>query len=167
MSEPARLSLVVAAAENSVIGRGNALPWRLPDDLRRFKALTLGKPVVMGHRTYQSIGRPLPERSNIVVSRQPALAIAGCIVVPSIEAALAAAQPAAEIMIIGGAQLYEQTLPRASTIHLTRVHARLDGDVRLPALAAQEWREVASEYHPADERHAYAFTYLHLERMSR
>jgi dihydrofolate reductase len=160
------LSIIVAVADNGVIGSGNQLPWRLPDDLKRFKALSLGKPIVMGRKTFDSIGRPLPGRLNIVISRQPGLQIAGCSVVTSLDEAIAAAQPVPEIVIIGGADIYRQILPRVQTIHLTRVHAEIAGDVVFPKLNEQEWREVAKEYHPADERHAHAFTFSTLERVA-
>jgi dihydrofolate reductase len=159
------LSIIVAVADNGVIGSGNQLPWRLPDDLKRFKALSLGKPIVMGRKTFDSIGRPLPGRLNIVISRQPGLQIAGCSVVTSLDEAIAAAQPVPEIVIIGGADIYRQILPRVQTIHLTRVHAEIAGDVVFPKLNEQEWREVAKEYHPADDRHAHAFTFSTLERV--
>lgn len=160
------LSIIVAVAANGVIGSANQLPWRLPDDLKRFKALSLGKPIVMGRKTFDSIGRPLPGRLNIVISRQAGLEIPGCRVVTSIDEAVAAAQPAPEIVIVGGAEIYRQALPQVSTIHLTRVHAEVPGDVRFPELREQEWREVAKEYHPADERHAHAFTFCTLERVA-
>ena len=160
------LSIIVAVADNGVIGSGNQLPWRLPDDLKRFKALSLGKPVVMGRKTYDSIGKPLPGRLNIVISRQPGLEIPGCRVVPSIDEALAAAQPSPEVVIVGGAEIYRQALPKVSVIHLTRVHAVIPGDVSFPELRDEEWREVAKEYHPADERHAHAFTFTTLERVA-
>lgn len=161
------LSIIVAAAENDVIGQDNRLPWRLPDDLRRFKSLSMGKPVIMGRRTFDSIGRPLPGRTNIVVSGQAGLELEGCIVAPSVDAAIAAAGCASEAIIAGGAQIYRQTLPRVGTIHLTRVHVCVDGDVRFPALAADEWREVQCEHHPADEVHPHAFSFITLERISR
>lgn len=168
------LTIIVAVADNNVIGSANQLPWRLPDDLKRFKALSLGKPVVMGRKTFDSIGKPLPGRLNIVVSRQPGLQIPGCTVVTSLEQAIATAQPAAddaakspagEIVIVGGADIYRQALPQVAMIHLTRVHASVPGDVHFPELARNEWREVATEYHPADERHAYAFTFSTLQRV--
>jgi dihydrofolate reductase len=158
------ISIIVAAAQNNVIGSGNQLPWRLPDDLKRFKALSLGKPVVMGRKTFDSIGKPLPGRTNIVISRQRGLQIPGCIVVQSLDEALAAAAPAEEIVVIGGAEIFRQVLPRVATIHLTRVHADVPGDVFLPDLAAEDWRETAAEYHAADERHAHAFMFVTLER---
>ncbi len=160
------LSIIVAVADNGVIGSGNQLPWRLPDDLKRFKALSLGKPIAMGRKTFDSIGRPLPGRLNIVISRQPRLEIPGCTVVTSIDAAIAAAEPASEIVIVGGADIYRQVLPRVQVIHLTRVHAEVEGDVLFPELKARQWREVAKEYHPADERHAHAFTFSTLERVA-
>lgn len=159
------LAIIVAVADNGVIGNSNQLPWRLPDDLKRFKALSLGKPIVMGRKTYDSIGRPLPGRLNVVISRQPGLEIPGCTVVTSIDEAIAAAHPAPEIVIVGGADIYRQVLPRVQVIHLTRVHANVAGDVVFPELKEQEWREVAKEYHPADERHAHAFTFSTLERV--
>lgn len=160
------LSIIVAVADNGVIGSGNRLPWRLPDDLKRFKALSLGKPIVMGRKTYDSIGRPLPGRLNIIVSRQGDLQIAGCRVVASLAEAIAAAGDAPEIVIVGGADIYRQVLPQVATIHLTRVHADSPGDVLFPRLKENEWREVATEYHPADERHAHAFTFSTLARVA-
>lgn len=160
------LSIIVAVADNGVIGSGNQLPWRLPDDLKHFKALSLGKPVVMGRKTYDSIGKPLPGRLNIIVSRKLDLQIAGCQVVSSLAEAIAAAGGAPEIVIVGGADIYRQVLPQVATIHLTRVHADIPGDVQFPKLAENEWREVATEYHPADERHAHAFTFSTLARVA-
>jgi dihydrofolate reductase len=160
------LAIIVAAAENGVIGNANQLPWRLPDDLKRFKALSMGKPMIMGRRTYDSIGRPLPGRLNIVVSRRGDRLIPGCTVVASLEQAITAAAPAPEIIIVGGAEIYRQALPQVQTIHLTRVHASVAGDVYFPSLAPAEWREVATEYHPVDERHAYAFTFSTLQRVA-
>jgi dihydrofolate reductase len=160
------VSIVVIAAENDAIGKGNQLLCHLPDDLKHFKAVTMGKPVVMGRKTYESIGKPLPGRPNIVVTRQRNLAIPGCIVVDSIESAVRAAGDAPEICMIGGAELYRQALPLTHRIYLTRIHAQLDGDVFFPALTMSEWRETHREPHPADERHAYSFTFTTLERAS-
>jgi dihydrofolate reductase len=157
-------SIVVAVAENGVIGNGNQLPWRLPDDLRRFKELTLGKPMVMGRRTYDSIGRPLPGRTSIVVTRQQGLRIDGCIVVNSLEAALDAAGPVPEVVIVGGAELYQHALPRVDLIHLTRVHASIPGDTFFPELDPQQWHEATLARHPVDDRHAHAFSFIELAR---
>lgn len=160
------ISIIVAVAENGVIGAGNRLPWHLPDDLKRFKALSLGKPIVMGRRTFDSIGKPLPGRTNIVVSRQAGLAIEGMIVTPSLDAALAAAGAVPEVVVIGGAEIFRQVLPRTGVVHLTRVHARIPGDVVFPELDPGTWRETAMEHHAADERHQYAFTFVTLERVA-
>jgi dihydrofolate reductase len=161
-----RISIVVAAAENGVIGAGNALPWHLPDDLKRFKALTMGKPILMGRKTHESIGRPLPGRTNIVISRQRSLALPGCVVVSSLEEAKRAAGAAEELAIIGGAELYAQAISFVDVIHMTRVHAEVDGDAYFPPLAADAWCEKTIATHPADERHAFAFTFLELERIA-
>ena len=160
------ISIIVALAENRVIGSDNRLPWHLPDDLKRFKALSLGKPIVMGRRTFESIGRPLPGRTNIVVSRQPGLAIEGTVVAQSLDAALAAAGAAPEVVVIGGAEIFRQALPRTDVIHLTRVHARVAGDVVFPELDPGKWRETAVEHHATDERHQYAFTFVTLQRVA-
>jgi dihydrofolate reductase len=158
------VALIVAADEQGGIGLDGRLPWHLPGDLRHFKALTLGKPVVMGRRTWDSIGRPLPGRHNIVVSRQRGLAITGCTVVDSFAAALAAAGDSSEVCVIGGAELYALALPLADTVHLTRVHAVAGADTFFPRLDAGEWEEVARENHAADARHAHAYSFLTLRR---
>jgi dihydrofolate reductase len=157
------LSIVVAAAENNLIGDRDRLPWRLPDDLKRFKSLTMGKPTVMGRKTYASIGKPLPGRKNIVVSRHD-FQSDGCVAAASIEQALQAAEPAPEVMVIGGAEIYRQVLPMTDVIYLTRVHAEIPGDTYFPDIVWDDWMEVESEYHPTDDRHAFAFTFLKLTR---
>ncbi len=159
------ITLIVAVADNGVIGRDNALPWRLPEDLKRFKRLTMGKPILMGRRTWESIGRPLPGRHNIVVTRDPNYQRDGVTVVHDVEAALAAAEAAPEIMVIGGSELFGALLPRAGRVHLTRVHGNIDGDVVWPALDEREWHVVERELHSADEQHAYAMTFEVLERL--
>jgi dihydrofolate reductase len=159
-----RLAVVVATDERGGIGLDGRLPWHLPDDLRRFKTLTLGKPVIMGRRTYDSIGRPLPGRHNIVVSRQPGLTITGCTVVDSLEAALAAAGEAEEACVIGGADIYRLALPLAEVVHLTRVHATVGADTFFPALDAAAWEEVAREDCAQDARHAHPYSFITLRR---
>jgi dihydrofolate reductase len=159
-----RVSIVVATDEHGGIGLEGRLPWHLPNDLKRFKALTMGKPIVMGRRTFDSIGRALPGRTNIVVSRQPGLRIDGCIVVPSLEAALEAAGEADEACVIGGAEIYRLALPLAETLHLTRVHATVGADTFFPGIDAAEWEEIAREECPADERHAYPYSFVTLRR---
>jgi dihydrofolate reductase len=158
MSAPV-ITLIVAVADSGVIGRDDTMPWHLPDDLKRFKRLTLGKPIVMGRKTFESIGKPLLGRQNIVVTRATNYQRAGATVVHDVDAALRAAGDAAEIMVIGGSDLYRLFLPRAQRIHLTRVHGDIAGDVIWPALDAREWQVVESEAHDADERHAYAMTF--------
>ncbi len=160
---PPRLELVVAAARNGVIGRGNELPWRLPADLGHFKRVTIGHPILMGRRTWDSIGRPLPGRDNLVLTRDPAFAAAGARVVHSLAEALAAAGPG-PVMVIGGAELYRLCLPAAAVLHLTTVEANVEGDVRFPKWAPDEWHEVWRESHPADDRHAHPFTFRRLQR---
>ncbi len=160
------ISLIVAMDRNRLIGRGNALPWHLPADLAHFKAVTMGKPIVMGRKTYESIGRPLPGRHNIVISRNPHFAAAGCTVVASVEQALAVSAAAPELMIIGGAQLYAELLPRAQRLYLTRIDASFDGDAWFPELDANQWRELERSDHAADERNAYPYSFLTLERCS-
>ena len=159
-----RLVAVLAMAENGVIGRDNALPWRLPADLRHFKALTLGKPVLMGRRTYESLGRPLPGRHNLVMTRDPAWGAEGATVIGSVEAALAAAGDAEELMVIGGADVYRQCWPRLARIELTRVHAAPPGDTRLVGVDWAGWQEQSSERHPADERNEYDYSFVTLTR---
>jgi len=165
----ARVTLVAALARNRVIGARNALPWRLPADLRRFKALTLGHPVVMGRRTYESIlaslGRPLPGRLNIVVTRSPDYAAPGCIVAASPEAALAAAGPADEVFVIGGAELYRLALPVADRLQLTEIDADYAGDAWFPELAPGDWRETARESHPPGAEFAHAYAFVLYERI--
>lgn len=160
----ARVNLVVAMAENGVIGRDGGLPWQLPGDLRRFREVTLGHPLVMGRRTHESIGRVLPGRLNIVISRDPACAAAGCVVVPSLDAALAAAGDAREIMVVGGAAVYAAALPLAARLFITEVHARVDGDVRFPDFDRADWREVAREPHAGEGEYDYSFVVLERAR---
>jgi dihydrofolate reductase len=162
-----RVAIVVAADEAGGIGLAGGLPWHLPEDLKRFKRLTLGKPVIMGRRTHESIGRALPGRHNLVVSRQPGLVLEGCTVAGSLQDALAAAGAVEEACVIGGAQLYREALPIADRLHLTRVHARVEADTYLPDIDPAEWREVAREGHPADARHAIAYSFVTLERSVR
>jgi dihydrofolate reductase len=162
-----RVTLIVAMTDDGVIGIDGQLPWRLPEDLRRFKAATLGKPVVMGRKTFESIGRPLPQRHNIVLTRQvgflardPAVTV-----VTTLEAALQAAGDVPEVMIIGGAEIYQLALPLAQRIILTRVHANVQGDTHFSPLDPKAWRVASSETYAADEKHAYSMTFEDLERV--
>ena len=157
-----RLALVAAVADNGVIGRGGALPWHLPDDLKHFKAVTLGKPVLMGRRTFESIGRPLPGRRNLVLTRDPTWRAEGVTSVYSLAEARLAAGNVAEIMVIGGAEVYALCWPATTRIELTEIHADIDGDARLDSFNRQAWREIAREDRSADERHAHAFSFVTL-----
>jgi len=149
------LVLVVAVADNGVIGRGGGLPWRLKSDMRHFRAVTMGKPVVMGRKTFLSIGRPLVGRTNIIVSRDNAFAAAGVVVVPSVEAALTVAQGDAlrrgvgEIAVIGGGDIYAQTIDRADRLVLTRVHLQPEGEARFPDVDLARWTQVQRSDHRA------------------
>jgi dihydrofolate reductase len=152
------VTLVLAVSDNGVIGRDNQLPWHLPDDLKHFKRLTLGKPIVMGRKTHESIGKPLPGRPNIVVTRDANYRRDGVTVVHDVDGAVRAAGDVPELMVIGGAELFRLFLPRAGRVHLTRVHGEIAGDVHWPELD-RAWRKVASEPHAADERHAWPMTF--------
>lgn len=161
-----RVSLIVAASRNNVIGVNGRLPWHLPEDLKRFKALTMGKPMIMGRATFESIGRALPGRRSIVLSRQQAFTAAACDVVDSVDAALAAAGDVPEVMIIGGGNIYRQFLPLADTIYLTRVDTDLDGDTFFPELDMTQWTVAREEAFPQSGRAAPGFSIDVLERIS-
>ena len=160
-----KLTIVAALACNGVIGRGGALPWHLPDDLRRFKALTMGRPVLMGRRTFESIGKPLPGRRNLVLTRGEGRLPAGVDRVTSIPAAIALCGAVPEVCVIGGAEVYRQALPLTTHLELTLVDTVLEGDVHFPPLDMAEWRELERHAHPADERHAWPMSFLSLERV--
>ncbi len=161
----AAVELVVAVAENDVIGRGNRLPWRLPADLRRFKALTLGKPVLMGRKTYESIGKALPGRTNVVLTHSRVFDPGNCTVVHSLEEARSAVSSESVFMVIGGAEIYPQCLAAAARIHLTLVHTRVeDGDTLFSGWRGPEWRESFRERHEADEKNTAAYSFITLER---
>jgi dihydrofolate reductase len=151
------LSLIAAMANQRVIGRDNTLPWRLPEDLQHFKRTTLGKPVIMGRKTWESLGRPLPGRRNIVVSRNPDYLPVGGELVSSLEAAMAATADVEEAFVIGGADLYRQALPLAQRIYLTEIAGDYAGDAHFPEFAAADWREVSREAHTSSDGIAYAF----------
>ena len=158
------VSLIVAMAQNGVIGRDNALPWHLRQDLRRFKAQTLGKPILMGRKTFESIGRPLPGRTNIVLTRDPNWSAAGVIAVRSVEEALARASGATELVAIGGAEVYRLVMPFARRMYLTNVQADVPGDTYFPEFDPTQWADVDCDAHPADEHNDYPVTFVTLER---
>jgi len=154
---------LVAVAENGVIGRENRLPWRLPDDLARFKSLTMGHAIVMGRRTFESIGRALPGRRNLVLTRNSAWRAPGCERVASPQAAVAAAGDT-KLFVIGGAKVFDAFWPYVQRVELTEVHGAVDGDTRLEGFDRRAWREVSREEHAADARHAWAFSFVTLVR---
>jgi dihydrofolate reductase len=159
------LNLVVAVSENDVIGRGNQLPWRLPADLRHFKLLTMGRPILMGRKTYESIGKALPGRTNLVLSRAADFAPTDCTVVASLEAARIAAGTESTLMVIGGAQIYRLCLPFADRIHLTLVHARIDdGDTFFSDWRALGWQESSRDRFAADEKNPLPYSFITLDR---
>ena len=158
------LALIVAIGENNELGKGGRMPWHLPADLKHFKTLTLGKPIIMGRKTFEAIGKPLPGRRNIVVTRNPGFRAVGCEIASSLADALVLAAGTPEIMVIGGAEIYREALPRAQRIYLTRVHAQFDADTFFPKLDPVDWRETSREDHTADERNPFARTFLILER---
>ena len=160
-------SIIVAASTNNVIGVRGALPWQLSDDLKRFKQLTMGKPIVMGRLTWESIGRPLPGRQNIVVTRQVDFTADGCDVVASPSEALSVTSDANEIMIIGGSQIYALFLPEAGRLHVTRVHVNIEGDAFFPDIDIDTWQLVSSEEHEADASNQYSFAFMSYERQGR
>ena len=158
------IAIIVAADERGGIGLAGRLPWHLPADLRRFKTLTMGKPIIMGRRTWDSIGRPLPGRRSIVVSRKRDLVLEGAIVVHSLDQALHAADGAPHACVIGGAEIFAQALPAARIIELTRVHAVVEADTWFPPIDGEAWRETYRERHPADAQHVWPYSFITLER---
>jgi dihydrofolate reductase len=163
-SAPPRICLIAALAANGVIGRNNALPWHLPADLARFKALTMGHPVVMGRKTYESLGRPLPGRQNLVITRKRDYRAPGCEVVHSLDEAIAACRGAQEIFIIGGAELYSESLPRARRLEFTEIRAEFEGDTRFPEFSPGEWRETAREIHSDEAGIPFRYDFVRYER---
>lgn len=153
-----KVSLIVAMADDGVIGINNQLPWHLPADLKYFKAVTMGKPIIMGRKTFESIGRPLPGRQNIVITRRHDWAAEGITVVQSTEAAVAAAAGADEVMVIGGAEIYRAMLPLVDQLYVTEVALAVEGDAFFPAIDPAVWRERSREVHAAEaDKPAYAF----------
>ncbi len=160
------LSAIVAATENNVIGKSGGMPWYLPAELARFKEITMGHPIIMGRKTHENIGRTLPGRTNIVISRNPNYKAAeGCVVVDSIDKALShkEVEAASEVFVIGGANIYDQVMPRLDRIYLTRVHTKLEGD-KFFKFKESDWQEVSRQPHPADQKNKYAFDFIVLKR---
>ncbi|MDR0658336.1 MAG: dihydrofolate reductase [Mediterranea sp.] len=158
------VSIIVAAAENNVIGGNNQLLWRLPNDLKRFKSITTGHTVIMGRKTYDSMGRALPNRRNIIISRDAGLKIEGCETANSLESALQSAADEKEVFVIGGEQIYKQAWDKADRLYLTRVHTEKEGDTFIPEIRADQWTEESRDSHPADEKHPYAYSFIAYKR---
>ena len=157
------VSIIVAIAENGVIGDKNALLWNIKEDMRRFRTTTTGHPVVMGRKTFESIGRPLPKRTNVVITRSDTT-FEGCEVAHSLEEAIAMFPADEEVFIIGGAQIYTQAMALADKLYLTIVHRNYDGDTSFPAIDYSEWREVSRQEFAKGEEYDYPFTFIDLER---
>ena len=161
------VALVVAVAENGIIGQHGQLPWgRMPADLRHFKQLTLGHPVIMGRKTFDSIGKALPGRPNVVVTRQPGWAAPGCEAAATVLGALERARElsAETVCVIGGGEIYREALPTVDVVYLTEIHHTFEGDASFPALSPTDWREETRERHEADAQHAYAYSFVTLRR---
>lgn len=165
-----RMAIIVAVSENGVIGRDNDLPWHLPEDLRHFRRVTMGKPVLMGRKTYESIGKPLPGRTNIVITRNPAFEAEGVRRVESLDEGLALAEQIArqegveEAVVIGGAQIYALALPAADRLYITRVHANIEGDTMLPSIDWSQWRETSREPHQGSGKTPYDYSFVTFDR---
>ncbi len=159
-----RLSIIVAMASNRTIGVDNTLPWRCPEDLRHFKALTMGHHMIMGRKTYDSIGKPLPGRTTVVVTRDRKLKIEGCLVAHSLQEAVAACSGDNEIFIVGGAELYAQALPLADTLYLTEIQQDVEGDAHFPAFDKKEWQEIAREQHHQEAPQPLSYHFVTLQR---
>ena len=157
------ISLIAAMDKNRVIGKNNTLPWSMPADLKRFREITKGKPVIMGRKTFESIGRPLPDRLNIVMTRDKNYRAKGCVMVHSVEEAIAAAGDAAEIMVIGGAEIFGQFLPLADKMYLTIIDAEFEGDTFFPEYDPKEWKKITWQEFPADLKNPHPSVFLILE----
>jgi dihydrofolate reductase len=161
-----RINIVVATSQNWIIGRDGGLPWRLSADLKQFKSVTMGHPLIMGRRTHESIGRVLPGRLNIVVSRQKEFTAPGCKVARSLDMALAIAGQVEEVMVVGGAALYAAALESATRIYLTEVHVDIEGDTVFPAIDWTQWREISRARHGADDRNQFDYSFVIFDRIS-
>ncbi len=160
-----RICLIAALAANRVIGINNALPWHLPADLKRFKALTTGHPVVMGRKTHESIGKPLPGRHNLVITRNHDYSAPGCEIVHSLDAAIAACRGAQEIFVIGGAKVYRESLPRAHRLEFTEIRAEFEGDATFPEFSLGQWRETGREIHSDEAGIPFRYDFVRYERI--
>ncbi len=155
-----KIALIVATDQQGLIGKDNDLPWHLSADLQYFKKVTMGKPLIMGRNTHESIGRALPGRQNIIVTKNRSYKAEGCSVVHSTEAALSLVKDAQEVMVMGGASLYTQLLPQADKLYLTLVHADLEGDTWFPQWYSEQWQKISCEDHPADDKNEYPYSFI-------
>ena len=166
-----KISLIVAVAENGIIGKDNDMPWKISSDLQYFKKITMHKPIIMGRKTFESIGKPLPGRVNIVITRDTSFSAEGVITAHSVEMALDVAKSMAEVkglkevMVIGGAQIYALCLPQADRLYLTRIHEEIDGDTFFPELDPKEWLEYSSERHVAGDKDSHDYSFIVLDRI--
>lgn len=160
-----RISAICAMSENGVIGKNNQLPWHLPADLKHFKKITLGNPILMGRKTYESIGRPLPGRLNIILTHNTHFQAPGCTVVPSIDEALIAAKEYPELFIIGGATLYQELMPLTQRIYMTKIYQHIDGDTFFPPLDLKQWQQVECTDHEVDEANPYRYSFMIFDRL--
>ncbi|MEO8146082.1 MAG: dihydrofolate reductase [Bacteroidia bacterium] len=158
------ITIVVAVSENNGIGKNNQLPWHLPNDLKFFKKVTMGGTMIMGRKTFESIGKPLPGRETIMVTTQPDYKADGCIIASSLQDAIDKSTNRSEVFIVGGGELFKQVLPLTHTLYLTKVHHHIDADVFFPVINMSEWNVESEEPHHADERHKYAYTFFKLNR---
>lgn len=164
MTQPARIAIIVAMATNRTIGVGNALPWRCPDDLKRFKAMTMGHHIIMGRKTFESIGKPLPGRTTVVVTHNTHLMLPGCVVVNSIPDAVAHSMHDPQIFIVGGAQIYQQALALADTLYITEIQQEVEGDAHFPSYDAREWRETEREQRHQELPEVLDYHYITYQR---
>lgn len=158
------LSLIVAMGKNRVIGAKGAIPWKLPNELQLFKRVTMGHHIIMGRKTWESIGRLLPGRTTVIVTRQKDYAVPGALIAASLDQAIACAGGDDEIFVVGGGELYREAMPRANRLYLTVVDAKPEGDTMMPEIDFAQWREVSSEQHEPDEKHAYAYRFSVFDR---
>ena len=161
-----RISIIVAFDENHLIGKDNALPWHLPADLKHFKSITMGHHMIMGRKTFESIGKPLPGRVSVVITRQKNLEFEGCITVHSFEEALEKIKSEDEIFIIGGAEIFKYSLPLATDLYITQIHHKFDGDTYFPEIEASKWKEVSRSDHFADEKNNWDYSFIQYTRQN-
>jgi len=158
------LSIIVALSENNVVGINNQLPWHLSADLKRVKALTMGHHLIMGRKTFESIGKPLPGRTNVIITRNKNFKAEGCVVVSSLNEALEKSKDDSEAFIFGGGEIFREALPKVTKIYMTRIHRNIDGDTRFPDLVTKEWKEISRQDFKADEKNDYDYSFINLER---